>query len=965
MLMRRWRSSAAEFRKRVGRQRGGVSGVGAQRASGPRPGRDAGARTAAPDGHDDDSAVWQAILAAQWEAQARRGAGDGPHASVGKVLDDDLEFMRGALSGYEILERVRYGGQGIVYRARHRMTNRITAIKVLLDGPLATRRQLARFDREAELTSRLQHPHIVTLYDYGVVRGRPYLATQYVEGLPINEHVVLHDLPPRAVVALFATVCRAVGHAHQQGIIHRDLSPSNILVDATGQPHILDLGLAKDLYEERPAGACSTRGHVVGTLPYLSPEQAAGAGGVDARSDIYSLGVVLYELLTDVLPYPVDGDAQQVRGTILTAEPLALRQAAAAGDRDRLPRPDAITRDLESVVHKAIAKDKTERYQSVTALADDLERYLRGEPVEARAGHRFYLLRKALRRHRLAATVAALLLFILVIASGAIGVALVYARAQRDNARATAAVAHSALSDVLHEIELDIRTLAGGIAVRDRLVHRVAGHLQRLRPLAEADTALWNVLAALREKQGDLAHAQGRDREAAEHYLAAIDVLVPHAGAPAPSFGVLAQTARLHRKLAPLSDDPAAHFCHAVSLGEWLMRDQPDADDARYELCCARVAAGLHFHNTGHPERAVEQIDAALELAAAATPADADRVRWDDLLATAQATRGSLDMRLGRPQSAVTRLELAIRLRERLVAARPADVVLRHTLFASFMNLGHLERDRGRRADAAGAYRQALELGEYLTSADPGAAVWVRDLCVAHDTLARLLLADGLIDEAQCHCDRAAELAARLVETEPGHTEYQRVLGFSHKLQGQIHAARSEWRLARQSYERARMIRAALCSEAPENLEDQANLAEVHDWLGKCCRALGESTSALAHYRAAYEIRTALLRAQPNVTQRAVDVVLSQTKLATWHLDRNSIDDDRAAAQLLGEAEATLVRLGDSGQIFLESGKYRDWLQAIAANEELIERRGTARLREDQATTPECAPPQGSAVLGR
>ncbi len=958
MFISRWRSSSDKIDKRAGRRRLGDEGVGARGASDLGQAPHAITESAGSSASDREvSELQQALRAAQREAQARGGTTDDLPASIGKVLDDDLEFMRSALTGYEILERIRYGGQGIVYRARHRMTHRIVTIKVLLDGPLATPRQLARFEREAELTSRLQHPNIVTLYDYGVVRGRPYLATQHVEGLPINEHVILHDLPPRDVVALFVTVCRAVGHAHQQGIIHRDLSPANILVDAAGEPHVLDFGLAKSLYDDPRTATCSTQGLVVGTLPYLSPEQASGAEGVDVRSDIYSLGVVLYELLTDTLPYSVEDDAERVCDAIRWCEPLPLRKAAAAGDLDRLPRPDAITRDLEAIVHKALAKDKAERYQSAAALADDLDRYLVGEPVDARAGSRVYLLRKTLHRYRFAATIATLLFVVLAVAAGAVAVSLVHARGQRDTARATASVAHAALSDVVTEIEAEIRTLAGGTEVRDRLVQRVAGHLERLRPLAETDTAMWDVLAALREKQGDIGHAQGRDREAAEHYRAALDVLATHADVPVPAFEILAQTARLHRKLAAVSDPPDAHLQQAIALGERLLRDHPGSADLRYELASAHLAAGFHLNSTGHPERAVKEIDATMELAEASLPADADRARWDDLLAAAQATRGSLDLKLGQRQSAVTRLELAVRLRERLVDARPADVLLRHKLLVELLNLGHLERDGGQREYAESLYRRAMEAGEYLVSADPRAVLWMHDLYVAHDTLARLLLRDGRDDEAQQHCDRAVELAARLAAIEPDQPDHQRLLGFSHKLRGRMHAAHSEWRPALGSFEKARAIRAALQAQEPTNLEYQADLAEIHDWMGKCCRNLGEPEAALAHYRTACEIRTALLAAQPDVIDRAVDVLLSQTKLATWHLDRNTSEDDEAAAQLLAKAEATLRRLGSAGQVVLETGKYQSWLDAIQANKVLIQERRLARADGRTALSSQGPPP--------
>ena len=224
---------------------------------------------------DDDHSHTRGLI-----KQAARRAAQQPHKTGSSdialiTLNDDLTFLRKSLAGYEIIERIHHGGQGIVYRARQCSTNRIVAIKLLLHGPFATRAQRLRFEREIELVSRLRHPSIVTLYESGLVAGRQYFAMEFVEGLPIDHYVILNDLSVRECVELFVVVCRAVSHAHQRGIIHRDLKPSNILVDSEGRPHVLDFGLAKDLTNSSGAGSASSlsvTGQILGTWRYLSPE---------------------------------------------------------------------------------------------------------------------------------------------------------------------------------------------------------------------------------------------------------------------------------------------------------------------------------------------------------------------------------------------------------------------------------------------------------------------------------------------------------------------------------------------------------------------------------------------------------------------------------------------------------------------------------------------------------------------
>ena len=293
-----------------------------------------------------------------------------------------------SIPGYEVYKQIGRGGMGVVYKALQISTKRVVALKLLMEGPLASESSRRRFEREIALSAQLRHPNIIPIYDSGQADGRMFYAMEFVFGLPLGDYLRIHELPQRAALELFVRVCRPVGHAHQRGIIHRDLKPSNILVDGDGDPHVLDFGLAK-------AGSlgdtqASVTAQIVGTPAYMSPEQASGdTGGVDTRVDVYALGVMLYESLTGQMPYDTTAPMGKVLHNIAHAEPTPPRRLNSKIDSD-----------LEAIVLKALEKRKEDRYQSVDALTTDLTRFLNGEPISVKPASGLYLLRKAVWKHR-------------------------------------------------------------------------------------------------------------------------------------------------------------------------------------------------------------------------------------------------------------------------------------------------------------------------------------------------------------------------------------------------------------------------------------------------------------------------------------------------------------------------------------------------------------------------------------
>ncbi|MDZ4828992.1 MAG: tetratricopeptide repeat protein [Phycisphaerae bacterium] len=509
-------------------------------------------------------------------ASLQLGAGlDAPHAFVGRTID-----------GYRILRTIATGGMGVVFEAEQESPARRVALKFVHPG-LASRALSQRLVREGAALARLRHPGIAQIFAVGNgdVDGTPfpYLVMELVDGKPLNEVAADPTLGTRARVAMLIAIAEAVQHAQEKGVIHRDLKPSNVLGAPDGRPRVLDFGVARLLDADSPLSMATMPGMLVGTLRYMSPEQfgdgsGGGSGEVDTRSDIYSLGVMAYELLSGRLPFdaPSGSIAETIR-VIVECEPPPLRRFA-----------PSVGRDLECIVMKAIDRDRNRRYSSAGALAADFQRFLDGEPIEARPATTAYQLTRFAARHRgvvagIAATLLVLLLGLVLYAGEA-------DRAHREALRATdAANTSQAVSDFMVRMMARVDPNRGGSVDIRALVR---GALDDIAPSFEAQPIQ---AAAVHNEMGTIFYNLRDYESAAQEYEIALRLrdaaLGPNAEASLDSVNALGQTkAQLGHH-----DEATALYRRALDGRRSLLgEDAPKTLIVRSNMAVALPVEGKH-----------------------------------------------------------------------------------------------------------------------------------------------------------------------------------------------------------------------------------------------------------------------------------------------------------------------------------------------------------------------------------
>ena len=839
----------------------------------------------------------------------------------------DLDNLREAMPNYEILEEIHYGGQGIVYRAIQRTTKRTVALKVLLEGLRATDRQRHRFEREAELISRLDHPNIVTLYESGLAHGRLYYVMQHLDGVPIDDYALVKDLTVRQIVELFVKVCRAVAYAHQNGIIHRDLHPANILVDPSGEPHLLDFGLAKDTYAD-PDVRISAPGQVVGALPYLSPEQVGGGdGNVDVRSDVYSLGVILYVLLTEQFPYRIQGSYGIVREEIVARDPVPLRRAFRDADPERRACIRDVTADLEAILNQTLAKEKRRRYQSAAALADDLDCYLSGDVVVARAANRLYLMRKTIRRHRVPLAILSVIIIALTFVS------IVTSRSLA-NARRAAELAFEQFDMALRAID-SIEPLAGGTSVRDDLLRDISPALPKLSEYASADSAFSAISSKVAERLGDVAAAQGRREEARHYFEQYLAQAKKDWGTDSAQINETANVIRAYRKLGECSEDPSATFQEGLAFAQQTAENRPLGDLAQRELCRIRLYLGEYWKTRGTMPTAIPYLESALASYESRESADQDH-EWNRLGARILSALGQIRIQQGDFDTGREYLERSKTLREAELATRPYDTAAHENIAAIYVRLAEIERHAGRHDQAIILAQQASEHYGLLHQLDPTVALWENRWFTTQVLLGQLHLTLQHIDAAEEYFNSAEKCLEDMMRNDPADEEMLASYALVLTDRGEILDTRRAYGEALSVFQQACEIRRRLRDADPSNLQKCEDLADTYQWLGITCGKVGDFDAAIENHRCAYQEYEELLRLNESSPDAILNLVGVQINLSSIYLRAGSPQNLIEAREHLHQAQTQLNHLHKTGLDRGYEGRFSQCQEAVDTNRRLV-----------------------------
>jgi serine/threonine protein kinase/WD40 repeat protein len=358
--------------------------------------------------------------------EAPAGSKSGPGDTLHIVIPEEAAFLHGApkrLGSYELLEVIAHGGMGVVYKARHAGLDRIVALKMIRSGVLATPRDVERFQREARSAAKLHHPNIVAIHDIGEQEGQHYYTMDHVPGENLSERARTQPFSPRQAAEITAAVAAAIHYAHQSGVLHRDIKPANVILTPEQQPRVLDFGLALILADD---SALTLTGTPVGSPPYMPPEQAAGqTGRIDARSDVYGLGALLYELLTGHPPFRAASTMETLR-LVIENEVVPPRRLN-----------PALPSDLETLCLKCLEKDPNRRYQTAQELKEELGRFIRDEPILARPVSQVEKVRRWCRRKPLVASLSATTFILLLSVAVGSPIALYHINQERKRAEAS------------------------------------------------------------------------------------------------------------------------------------------------------------------------------------------------------------------------------------------------------------------------------------------------------------------------------------------------------------------------------------------------------------------------------------------------------------------------------------------------------------------------------------------------
>lgn len=811
---------------------------------------------------------------------------------------------------YTLRRVIAAGGMGVVYEAIQDRPHRTVALKVMRGGFFRDDMTLRRFRHEVEILGRLQHPNIARIHEAGVHENGgwtgdavPFFAMEWIDGLPITDYAQSRDLDTRERLQLMVKVCHAVQYAHQKGVIHRDLKPSNILVADEGvkgsrdqgaegsrtaalpldprtlgpsntlspQPKILDFGVARATHSDLLVTTLHTDpGQLIGTIPYMSPEQMLGdPNEIDTRSDVYALGVTLYVLLTGRLPYDVERRPMPEAIRIVREEEIPT-----LGTIDK-----SLRGDIETIVGKALEKNKARRYPSASDLAADIDRCLNGQAIQAHPPSAVYLLRKLIRRHRVSFALLSLILVLIVAFGATAGVLAVRLNRQRITALKALGNEEHARQNEAYQRQLaerrsnDVRNLAMNFAFN---VHDAIMELEgatRAKELLLA-TSLEYLDTLTSQNEGDI----DLQRDLANAYIRIAGIQ----GDPyRPNLGQTKQALENCQKgidlALPLS---AAHpsqidFLQTVVLGKNLMASLLDA--------------------SGKASEAIEMYQSVLQLRKELSTLGMDDLFFPRLDRVHQ--RFGLTLyRGGDFANALEHFERSVAQMEELIEVYPEHQRLPTNLAGTLVNIATCQSALAGPQEVFGPADRARRILEEAIIAEPDNYDYRRDLASAYSMLGRVCVAEGDVKRGIQFIEMALGEFQTQVENDAENVNAYRNMSVMLHLLGEMRSSSNDLDGALEHFEQMLDITTKLTSTNPESAIYKRDRAMALNLVGVVLRKLGQMDEAMEHYLASKELFDELSKENSSPGPRR-DLTVTYYGLAEFHKELAQRETDNPIKQ--------------------------------------------------------------------
>jgi eukaryotic-like serine/threonine-protein kinase len=837
--------------------------------------------------------------------QAGSGALD-PDSGLQVDVGEEFSFRLAAgtrIGVYEVIDEIAQGGMGAVYRAVRAdgQYKQEVALKIVR-AELAGEGTATRFKNERQILARLDHPHIAKILDGGTSEGVPYFVMELIDGVPITEYCDRHKLPIEERLRIFRMVCAAVHYAHQHLVIHRDLKPGNILITPDGVPKLLDFGIAKILDPSLlPENAAMTAaGLWMMTPEYASPEQFVG-GAITTATDVYSLGLVLYETLTGHRAYQFATPLpHEIARVVLETEPekpstALLRHESCETGRGLTPEvvsglrgesPEKLRRrlagDLDNIVLKAIRKEAGERYTSADQLSEDIRRYLEGLPVLARNSTVGYRCRKYVLRHK-AGVAAAALIFVSLVT----GIALTLREAHI--ARANESRAERRFNDVrelanalMFDIHDAIQDLPGSTTARKLLVAKALQYLDSLNQESAENPGLQRELATAYKRIGDvqgypyranLGDTPGALNSYGKNLAIRQSLYAANSGNVADAVG-LAEAHRLMAELQTVSNEAAKALENsraAVGIAEQAERRAPNNFEVLSELSIdyeveADVLSGtFNAANLGDNSAAFPLRKKVVDVAEHLVRLKPDDVKVQRRMAVATIRMGDQLLLDGRWREALPLYTDAEKKLKSLRALQPENRNAIADMHGIYTRLQQVKQMAGDGAGALAINRASLEITKALNIADPKDANNRLALGQDYGNLADSLRRTGKLREARLAVRDGLAILATLVAASPKNTEFRGMQAAVYVSGGDAYAAAQDYGAALKNYREALSILSQVESADSANVDVRLRIAGVCNSIARMQVRLGDFEAATVTYRRALDLaKNEATAAQPN-----------------------------------------------------------------------------------------------------